>query len=156
MQEDDKTEEEQAAPQKKKKSGKLFVPTEQQRIVVRTLRSVGVTLPHVALSIIDPNTGNGISIPTLKKAFPDELENGKLFHLARIYNSLSNQALAGSVKACLAILVAQAPEEWGFTKHLRLAAGEGAGKTGEVKDDDLESMTDEELEEIARNYEAED
>lgn len=109
-------------PTAKKNSGKPFEPTEQQCIVVRTLRSVGVTLENIALAIIDKNTDSSISIPTLKKHFPDELMNGKMYHLARIYNSLSNQALGGSTKACLAILVAQAPEEWGFTRHLKLAS----------------------------------
>jgi len=145
---------------KLKRGGQVFEPTAHQRIVVRALKAIGeVTNESIALAIIDPKTGKGISVPTLYKAFPEEMREGKLASLGRVINSVYRQALKGNMKAASMLMVALAPEEWGFTKHLRIIASKDGGgdlppEGGKhLEDAPMENLTDEELEEIIRTHE---
>lgn len=53
-----------------------FEPTESQRIMVQELALWGLSAEKIAIHIIDPKTGAGVSHQTIKEHFPEELGHG--------------------------------------------------------------------------------
>lgn len=59
-------------------TNKPFVPTEEQRTVVKMLAAIMTPQPEIAKAIINPETKKPISPVTLRTHFPEELENGAI------------------------------------------------------------------------------
>lgn len=63
---------------KQKQPHTKFEPTEDQRNVVSMLAAVMIPQEDIARVIINPDTKKPIALNTLKAAFPEELETGRL------------------------------------------------------------------------------
>jgi hypothetical protein len=76
-------------------------PTDDLRRQVRSLAALGVPHREIAPFI-------GISPPTLRKHYPEELQRGKWEANAKVAQSLFQQATSGHVTACIFWLKSQA------------------------------------------------
>ena len=62
---------------KRKPGTPEFIPTDEQRRFVAAMCGVKLTWDEIALQVINPRTGKGISKATLSVHFPSELAAGK-------------------------------------------------------------------------------
>lgn len=99
-----------------KRSGpgrKPFKATDDQRIQVKMLVGLGLTYVEVASVIINPKTDKGISINTLQRHFPEELEHGGGFVKSRVTQSLFRKAIGdGSSAAICAMFIMKCRFNW--------------------------------------------
>lgn len=90
------------APPPKRLGGRPpFVPTKEQRITVEMMASFGIPQDDIAKVL-------GISKPTLREHFREELDVGKARTITKVAASLVRQALAGNVTAMIFYLKCQA------------------------------------------------
>jgi hypothetical protein len=54
-----------------------FVPTDEQRKLVGVLTAMAVPFDRIRMVIINPRSGKPIEVPTLKRAFAQEIELGR-------------------------------------------------------------------------------
>lgn len=78
---------------------KPFVPTKEQRDVVRAMTLCAVSLELVARCTINPQTGKPVSVKYLRELFKEELELSRAQAKANVVASLYRQAMRGNVTA---------------------------------------------------------
>lgn len=114
---------------------KKFEPTDEQRYSVEIMAGIGIPHDLIALAI-------GISEPTLRLYFREQLDCGKVRTITRVAESLVRQALAGNTTAAIFYLKAKggwrdippAAAPLGKKEAAAQAAHE-AGKAGDWGDD---------------------
>ena len=92
----DETKSAQELPAKRKGGMPMFVPTDEQRNVVRKLSGYG--LPHEQIAAL---VGKGIDRDTLAKHFRRELDEGKAAASERIGATLFEKAMAGDTASLI-------------------------------------------------------
>jgi DNA invertase Pin-like site-specific DNA recombinase len=92
-----------AEPKKKKGAGGRppFEPKKEERFAVKIMAATGI--PHDAIA-----EAVGITKPTLKKYFADELKNGKTQTNARMAQSIYRQGMKGNMTAAIFWMKTQA------------------------------------------------
>lgn len=82
-----------------------FVPDKDQRLLVQVMGGLcGMPHEYVATQIVNPETNLPISVKTLRRAFKDELKEGKERSNAMVKQSLFRKAIGkgpGSVTAAI-------------------------------------------------------
>ncbi len=81
-----------------------FVPTNEQRIVVRVMCACGMPQPIIARQTINPETGRGIDLKTLRKAFREELDDAKPVANAMVAQSLFKKATSNGAQSVAAAI----------------------------------------------------
>lgn len=81
-----------------------FVPTQEQRIVVRVMCACGMPQPIIARQTINPETGRGIDLKTLRKAFREELDDAKPVANAMVAQSLFKKATGSGAQSVAAAI----------------------------------------------------
>ena len=97
-----------------------FVPTDDQRNLVRHCIASGLTRDATRLLIIDPNDGEPISAATLDRYFKREMETGLPQATAKIASKLFQKAMNGDMTAIIFWLKTrarwkEAPQQVAFT-----------------------------------------
>ncbi len=87
-----------------------FEPTADQREQVRVMRANGDCLQIIAGDI-------GISVPTLRRAFREELETGHARILRAIASVVVRAAMAGNIQACRNWLSTNGGPTWRVTEQ---------------------------------------
>lgn len=88
----DSPKKERSKPGKQKGDG-LFIPSAEQRGMVEASVGFGHTYDEICLLIINPLTGKAICKHTLIKAFPFELERGKVSVKTKVMSALYKNAV---------------------------------------------------------------
>lgn len=78
-----------------------FEPSSEQRYTVEVMAGIGIQQEQIAAAL-------GISAPTLRKHFAEELAIGKTRIVTKVAESLVRQALAGNMSAAMFFLKCQA------------------------------------------------
>ena len=97
--------------------GKLHVPTEENKRLVKTLSAVGIRHEDIATKI-------DISADTLVKHYKRELDDGRVDANAAIGRSLYEQAKAGNTSAMIFWLKTRAG--WKETERHEIAGADGS------------------------------
>lgn len=80
---------------------KQFRPTKAQRDTVVTCLGNGMPIAEIAKVIVNPATGKGLSINTLRKKFAEEILSGRTKYYAFVVSKLHNKIAAGDTAAIL-------------------------------------------------------
>lgn len=104
-----------------------FQPTAAMREQVMTLAGYGIPIDGIALLVKNPETGNGISINTLKRYFEHELAAGKHTANSMVVQSLYTKATGKSPQAVqAAIWWTKAQMGWRGTDRVEHSVPEGS------------------------------
>lgn len=115
-------------PPKRKRGGPTFIPTQNQRWLVQVLSSHGFSQEFLCRNLRDDNGRTiTISVPTLRKAFKEDLAHGHEQVKAAMIASLVKQGLAGNVNAIKYWLSLRGGPEW--RPIMPVGGGEDEGGT---------------------------
>jgi hypothetical protein len=78
---------------------KVFLPSEDQRVMVGRLLAGGIRQDGIAAAILNPETGKPISMPTFRRVFREEIKHGADVALGRVVKSLFEKAESNSAQA---------------------------------------------------------
>ena len=78
-----------------------FVPTDEQREMVRRTTGFGLPQEYICQLIVSERTGKPISLETLGKHFRTELDAGKATATYKVINSLFDKAVNGDTTAAI-------------------------------------------------------
>lgn len=94
-------------PKKRAPGGgrKRFKPDDKQRLTVSVMAACGMPHPEIARQIINPDTGLPISVPTLRSAFREDLDQGKARANALVAQSLFKKATSGTGPGAVAAMI---------------------------------------------------
>lgn len=97
----------------KKRTTKEFIPTDDDRNNVALLAAYGIPQDQIAQLIRNPHSGEPIGEATLKRKFKHELDTGGSRLLARVANSLvQNATVHNNVAAQIFLLKTRGKGQW--------------------------------------------
>lgn len=100
---------------------KPFVPTPDQRAMVKAMIGYGIPEDEICLTVINPTSKKPISPHTIRKYFREEIDTGTITANAKVAQSLFRKATSEgpqSVTACIFWLKTRA--KWKETHALEL------------------------------------
>src|SRR5574343_122197 len=107
-----------------------YVPTDAERNRVLQYAGFGLTQEQICTLVINPQTGEPISKPTLEKAFRNELDMGAAKLNAAVAQSLYKQATGtGSQSVTAAIFWAKSRMGWRTVDRTELTGLDGVPLT---------------------------
>jgi hypothetical protein len=104
----------------------VFVPAEEERVVVERMIGLGVPETEIARTLIRP----AISVPTLRKHFHDEIERGRQNLKFRARALLLRAAEAGNVSAIMHLIARVDPEFYHMGAGGKVGVGADTGGEG--------------------------
>lgn len=104
-----------------------FVPTQSQRTQVEEMLGSSFTHEEIAMSIINPRSGKGISKTRLRDHFPDELARGKTTIGIKVRKKLLDRALDDDHAGSTACLIFWCKTQENFSERHQIEIGIGTG-----------------------------
>lgn len=122
-----------------------FKPTDEQRMTVAIMASVGFPQRDICQRILNHQTGKPIDTKTLEKAFRDELDDGMIKANAIVAQSLFKKATSnGQQSVTAAIFWLKCRAGWKPTEGIELTGKDGAPLPG------VPQLSEQQFEKLAR------
>ena len=102
-----------------------FVPTDDDRNLVRKLAGYGLTHDEISAVIINPQTDRGLDDDTLRKHFPDELREGKAETKTKVARIAYQMAVSGETPA-MTMFWLKTQAKWRETNHHEITSPDGS------------------------------
>ena len=103
----------------------IFLPTDEERKLVRDLSTAGIPIPIIGQAIKWPESGRPFSAQAMIRHFPSELRDGHVQATTAVAGSLFKVAMAGNVAAIAFWLRTR-----GFGAYTEVQRTEVTGKDG--------------------------